>query len=115
MPAVPDEPDPIDEAWARLEEQWDDAEAHRRFIGLCATLDRLPEAGRRYREVRETDPERREVARAQIDRLLTYAMQSLEAVRTPPSASRGRAILLAVAFVLTVGMIGVTSYLVLGR
>lgn len=113
---VTEEPDPIEDAWSSLEERWDDAEAHRKFIALCATLDRLPEAGRRYREVRDGDPERRETAEHQIDRLLALAMQSLATARTPPpDTARARRILLFVAFVLTVGMIALTSYLVLGR
>lgn len=114
--AVTDEPDPIEDAWANLQEHWDDAESHRRFIALCATLGRLPEAGRRYREVRDGDPARRETAERQIDRLLAFAMQSLETARTPPpDTTRARRILLIVSFVLTVTMIGLTSWLVLGR
>ena len=108
------EADPLDEAWARVEERWDDREAHRKFVGLCSTLGRLPEAGRRYREVRDNhpDPERRAEAERHIDRLLGFAMQSLEVMRTEPPR-RARGLLLFIAFVLTVGMIGIASWLVL--
>lgn len=108
------QPDPIDEAWAKLQADWDDGDAHRKFIGLCATLDRLPEAGRRYRDVRDNDPdpERRAAAEAHIDRLLGFAMQSLETLRTEPPR-RARSVLLLIAFVVSVGMIGVASWLVL--
>lgn len=114
LPPVADEPDPIDEAWARLEGSWDDADAHRRFIGLCATLERLPEAGRRYREVRDSDPDpdRRADAEKQIDRLLGFAMQSLETMRTEPPR-RARSVLLLVALAVTVAMIGTAAWLVL--
>ena len=102
--------DPIDDAWGRLLSQWDDDEAHGKFIGLCATMGCLPEAGRLYREVRETDPERRAMAEKQIDRLLTHAMQSLEAHRTEPPKRSPRTLLL-VAILMMLGMIAAASWL----
>ena len=69
--------DPVDEAWGRVEQAWGDAEEHRRFVGVCMALDRLPEAGRRYREVRERDPSRAESAAGHIDKLLSLASQQL--------------------------------------
>ena len=109
------EPDPIDDAWAGLQAWWDDADAHRKCIALCATHERRPEAGRRYREVREKDPDpaRRGVAEAQIDRLLSHAMLSLQALRTEPPRNL-RPILFWIATALTLGMIGIVTWLVLG-
>ncbi|MBW2460321.1 MAG: hypothetical protein JRH11_01660, partial [Deltaproteobacteria bacterium] len=52
-------PDPIDVAWNEVEGAWDDRDAHKRFVALCQSLGRLPEAGRRYREVREGGAEDR--------------------------------------------------------
>jgi hypothetical protein len=78
--------EPVQAAWDRLLETWDDRGAHRKFVALCASLGRLGDAGKRYRAVRDDDPEpaRRDEARAQIDRLFGVAMQSLEALKTPP-------------------------------
>ncbi len=74
----------IEEAWARVTRDWDDAQAHEAFLVLCASTERLGEAGRRYREIREADPERVERASAQIDRVLALAMQNLSALKTEP-------------------------------
>jgi hypothetical protein len=58
----PPDDDPIETAWrALLESKWDDEDAHRRFVGLAATLSRLPDAAARYR-IMESDPERRDRA-----------------------------------------------------
>lgn len=102
--------DPIDEAWERLSSHWDDDEAHRKFIGLCATMSRLPDAGRLYREVRDRDETRRAVAEKQIDRLLTRAMQSLEAYRTE-APKRSPRTLLVIAVLMMLGMIAAVSWL----
>lgn len=82
--------DPIELAWHRVMEQWNDPQAHSAFLALCMELDRLPEAGRRYREVRDRDPERSEEAGRRIDELLTLATQRLQLHRTPPPVDRGR-------------------------
>lgn len=102
--------DPVADAWRRLLEQWDDDDAHCKFIGLCATMDRLPDAGRLYREVRESDGERRAIAEKQIDRLLAHAMQSLEAHRTEPPKRSPRTLLL-IAVLVMLGMIAAASWL----
>jgi len=103
---APPAPDPIPDAWAEVERAWDDPEAHRRFRALCATLGRLPEAGRRYREVRDRDPARREAAERHIDALLALAASSLEGLRSPPRdlAGRRRGLFL-VALIVGVGMV----------
>ncbi len=82
--------DPVAEAWAKVDRDWDDPEAHRRFIALCRTLGRLPEAGRRYREVREADAARRATAEARIADLLAAATLELQAHRSEPPARRDR-------------------------
>jgi hypothetical protein len=114
-PGMAEDPDPVEQAWAQLVEQWEEAEAHRRFLGLCAALGRLPEAGSRYRNVRNTaaDPERRAIAEQQIDRLLAFAVSTLEQVRTDPGPHPARPVLLAVGVVLTALMVGLTTWLVL--
>jgi len=77
--------DPVDVEWRRLSSEWDNDKAHKRFLMLCASFKRLADAGRLYREVRESDPERRERATQQIDRILGLAMQDLELTKSPPS------------------------------
>jgi hypothetical protein len=74
----------IEAAWQRVLESWGDPEAHRKFVALCASLGALAEAGTRYREVREKDPARAEVAAAQISRIVAAAVSNLEPLRTPP-------------------------------
>ena len=97
--------DPIDEAWARVEAEWGAEEAHRRFVGVCIALDRLPEAGKRYRMVRETDPMRRDAASKQIERLIALATQQLEDTRVAPSdAAHKRTLTWAAFFIMLVLM-----------
>ncbi|MFW6050320.1 MAG: hypothetical protein ACODAU_04055 [Myxococcota bacterium] len=106
--------DPVEQAWKRVMERWDDPEAHGAFLALCMELDRMPEAGRRYREVRDTDPERSDEARRRIDELLAFAMHHLESSRTgPPAGRRGRR-LFWVALGLSLFMVGAALWTMLG-
>ncbi|MEM8606718.1 MAG: hypothetical protein AAGF92_06410 [Myxococcota bacterium] len=105
--------DPIDEAWGQVEADWQDEEAHRRFVGVCVALERLPEAGKRYREVRERDPERRDDAIAQIDKLLTLATQQLQDTRVPPSTREHKRTLQWVAFGVMMMLMAVGAWLML--
>jgi hypothetical protein len=98
--------DPIDEAWARVEAEWGDENAHRRFVGVCVALDRLPEAGKRYREVRESDPARREDAAKQIDTLIVLATQQLQDTRAQPSNIEHKRTLTWAAFFIMLVLMG---------
>jgi hypothetical protein len=98
--------DPIDEAWALVEAKWGEEEAHRRFVGICIALDRLPEAGKRYRMVRETDPTRREAASKQIDALITLATQQLQNTRVTPSGAAHKRTLTWAAFFIMLVLMG---------
>jgi hypothetical protein len=94
--------DPLELAWSKVEAEWDDDDAHKRFLGLCVALGRLPEAGGRYRKVREQDasPARREQANQRIEDLLSLAMKTMETLRSPeepPDKSRLFFIALGVA------------------
>lgn len=42
--------DPIESAWCALLDEWESAERHRAFVALAASLQRLPDAARHYRE-----------------------------------------------------------------
>jgi hypothetical protein len=98
--------DPIEEAWAQVETDWKSEEAHRRFVGLCAALDRLPDAGKRYREVRETDPSRREDAIKRIDTLIALAAQQLQDTRVGPVATQHKRTLTWAAFFIMLVLMG---------
>ena len=80
----------IEAAWRKLEQEWASDEAHRRFIAYCAQHDALERAGRRYREVRDADPARRESAARRLDAVMAAAVEqlSLTRVRTPPRKRR---------------------------
>lgn len=105
--------DPIDEAWARVEAEWGNAEAHRRFVGVCIALDRLPEAGKRYRKVRECDAARREEAARQIDKLIALATQQLQNTRATPATVEHKRTLQWVAFAIMLGLMGMGAWLMM--
>ena len=98
--------DPIEEAWAKVEARWGDEEAHQRFVGICAALGRLPEAGRRYRAVQQSDPARAEAASRQIDRLLALAAQQLQDTRVVPATTGHKRTLTWVAFFIMLVLMG---------
>lgn len=83
--------DPLELAWQEVLAQWDEPQAHKRFLALADTLDRLADAGRRYRAVRESDPARAERASKQVDALLGIAVTKMSAVeKSPPPKARRR-------------------------
>jgi len=98
--------DPIDEAWAKVEAEWEDEKAHRRFVGVCVALDRLPDAGKRYRKVRETDPARRDDAAKQIDTLIVLATQQLQDTRVQPASTEHKRTLTWAAFFIMLMLMG---------
>ena len=95
----------LEAAWAKVEQSWDDPTAHDKLVGLCASLGRLEFAGRRYREVRERDPERAARAQQSIERIVALAMQTLELHRDPAPPSPKR-ILFPVALLLVTALVG---------
>lgn len=98
--------DPIDEAWGQVEADWGNEEAHRRFVGVCVALDQLPEAGRRYRQVRESDSARRDDAARHIDQLISLAAQQLQDTRVEPSTAEQKRTLTWVAFTIMLALMG---------
>ena len=103
--------DPIDRAWAEVEANWEDDEAHKRFMALAATLDRLKDAGTRYREVREKDPARADAAGERINELLSRAMVRLMSNAQPskrPVATRRW--ITVVGLLLALGLFGLALY-----
>jgi hypothetical protein len=80
--------DPIETAWAQVLAEWADPAAHRRFLVLCQSMNRLAEAGKRYRAVRDGEPERRADAQKRIDEILTLAMATLAQTKSDPAPKR---------------------------
>lgn len=105
--------DPIDEAWAKVEAEWGNDDAHRRFVAVCVALDRLPEAGKRYRRVREADPARRDEAMKRIDTLIVLATQQLQDTRVQPASTEHKRTLTWAAFLIMLVLMGVGMLLLL--
>jgi hypothetical protein len=103
--------DPIDEAWARVEADWGNEEAHRQFVGVCVALDRLPEAGKRYRHVRDADASRAQEAERHIERLIAFAAQRLQDTRVAPATSQHKRTLTWVAFTIMLLLMGAGAWL----
>ena len=89
--------DPVEVAWREVLAHWTEEPAHKRFIALAQALDRLADAGRRYREVRDAPdadgpyralPDRREIAKKRIDDILGVAMVAMAATKTPPATKK---------------------------
>jgi len=90
-PAEPSEPDdPLVSAWAAVEADWESADAHKKFLALSDSLDRLAEAGKRYRAVKETDATRRAAADKHIEQLLGLAMKRVRVDKVEPTKQRSR-------------------------
>lgn len=106
--------DAIEEAWARVDADWANAEAHQRFVGVCVALDRLPEAGRRYRQVRETDPARQQDAARHIDTLIGLATQQLQSSRVTPATTAHKRTLTWAAFLIMLALMGAGGWLLTG-
>lgn len=106
------EPDPLETAWQALLSEWERDEQHRAFVGLAATLERLPDAAKRYR-AELAHSARAPRAKQGLDRVLGVAMSSL----TPPTrAERPRVNLMlpmgafAAALIVTVFLAQATGF-----
>lgn len=88
-------PDAFEAAWQRVVSNWDDDRAHQAFLALGATLNRLPDVGRCYRDVRDSDPQRRERARQQLSALVLLATNQLHDSSRRPTPRMRRAIEIA--------------------
>lgn len=67
--------------WAKVLEQWDDDKLHAAFLDYARERMQLPEAGARYRKIKDTDPQRAERAEKQLGRLMALAVAMLESAR----------------------------------
>lgn len=76
-------PDPLETAWSVLLTHWDETPRHRAFVELAQSLDRLPEAAKRYRDAK-TDEALADGARKGLDQILAVAMASLTPAALAP-------------------------------
>jgi hypothetical protein len=90
MSSQGDGADHFERAWETVERNWADGAVHRQFIAFCRAEQALAEAGRRYREVRDRDPSRREQASAQLSAVLAAALVSLDEQRPRRVARRSK-------------------------
>lgn len=103
----------VQRAWETVRSRWDDDKAHQAFVTLSASTGRLAEAGRRYRDVREHEPERAARAEAQIDRILGLAMQNLAALKTERSPQSAKTRMALVSFGIALAFTGAALFALL--
>ena len=75
-------------------------------MAVCVALDRLPEAGKRYRNVRDSDAERRDDAVRHIDSLIAFASQQLQDTRVEPKETGHKRTLTWAAFIMMLLLMG---------
>lgn len=109
----PESGDPIERAWEEVDRSWEDEALHARLLEVGRSVGRLGEVGRRYREVRERNPDRAAVAGRQIDRIVGIAMSGL--VPSPPDEQRvTRRIVVGVGIVVALVLVMIASKVLLG-
>jgi len=67
--------------WSKVLESWDDDKVHTAFLELARATLMLPEAGARYRAIKENDPERAAVAEQKLAQLMVLALAMLQSAR----------------------------------
>lgn len=88
-------------AWAEVEAQWQDDEAHRVFLARCGDLEALAEAGRRYRAALDLRPGDAVALRWRdeiVKRATAMALAQLPRTKPPRPMSPGlRTVIIAAA------------------
>ncbi len=107
---APELPAELEVAWRHALEEWDAEARHTAFIELCALRGRLADAGKLYRRVRETEPERALSAQRQIDRVIARAMATMDRQVRPAPNPTPRRLVLALALVVAGGMMASALY-----
>lgn len=78
----------LDAEWALLQGQWSEPAAHKRFVHLASVLDKLPDAAKRYRALKD-DPELGAGASKGLEMVLGAAMAKLSASAPAERAPAG--------------------------
>ena len=76
--------------WDKVQGRWNDDKVHAAFLEYARERLLLPEAGARYRAVKDSEPERAEVAKKKLGLLMVLALTLLERAREE-RARRARA------------------------
>lgn len=76
--------------WQRVQDDWDDDKVHNAFLEYARTRFLLPEAGARYRKMKEDDPSRAEVVDKKLGALMALALSMLESERSEPTKGTPR-------------------------
>jgi hypothetical protein len=102
--------DEIEKAWLDVLANWHDEQAHKRFIALCSSLERLDLAGGYYRQISDADPDRREEAKKRISDIIAASTELLYGqIREPP---RRQTKLFIGALIMSVSMIVYVLWLI---
>lgn len=103
----------LEAGWEKLLSEWDDPEAHRRFVGLAVALNALPDAGARYRAIEKARPERAEAARRGMEKIFAVALNQMELTRTEPQKPPRLALFL-LALLVSAALVGTALWAYLG-
>jgi hypothetical protein len=71
----------LDALWANVLDDWNDEQRRARLLEYAARCQRLAEIAGRYRAL-STDPEKKDVAQRELDRIVSAATQMLDAMKT---------------------------------
>ena len=103
----------LDEAWAALRDAWGEVGAHKRFVQLASVLDRLPDAARRYRELK-ADPDLGAEAERGLELVLGAAMAKLSSSAPQDRAPPGLYVIPMLVLLMVLGLTLAASH-ALGR
>lgn len=95
----------IEALWAKVEENLRADAPHQAFLEQCARSERLLDAAKRYRQVRDglDDEELRALIDRRLAAIATLAMAQIDAHRTAPRPKRSRGWLILAAALVSVG------------
>lgn len=114
LESMPDkDTDTVDEAWKELLASWDDESAHVKFLAACDAIGLRRAAGERYSRIRREEPDKAEVAQAQLDKLIAGAWASVPALSASRRTSNAPRIAKVLGVLFALCLIGVSGYAIL--
>lgn len=105
--------DGLEALWENVLARWDDDKAHAAFLQYAQRGMHLPEAGARYRRIKDGEPERAEMAQKQLQALMVLALALLQERQQEPVTGPPRW-LTVVTFVLALAALAFLARQVLG-
>jgi len=85
----------LEDSWNEVLNNWEDDQAHKRFITLCTATRHLDFAGGCYRQIGEKDEEKKQEAEQRIASIWTLSVEMLSELKTPISNRRRKLFLTA--------------------